>query len=221
MKPFEQYISESIAVGDLANDYKWVILAKRENLDLANMTQEEFVRLMEEDIKQATAEFERIRIPQRAADKEWRMKREMERAEKYALKKWKTEKKQQEYLSQFKTNLETSYANYGKKPEELLFEFDPEPGPKLSGPSVIHPKYLDSDLVRCFNEVTRSKWWKQGTGWVFKYIKSQTGFCNFNAQIDLILPESAAATRRREKDELERAIGDYYDSVGSGGWTGD
>ena len=221
MKTFENFLGEALEISEISGGYRIVTLLKHEGLDLVNMTEDDFVMLMSEDLKKAYQEYEQVRTPERAANKMKAIEREIEYAQKYAERKWKTQKKRDEYMAEFKVNIEKRYADYGKT-DRLFFDFKPEVGNGLPGVCVLKPDTDERQLRACFDELVKSRWWKKGTGWAFKYEASKYDLAtHFRPWIELIMSESDAAQRRKEQKMLDDSIAAYYDSVGSGGYTGD
>lgn len=221
MKTFENFLGEALEIAEIFGGYRIITLLKHDGLDLTNMTEDDFVILMSEDLKRAYNEYERVRTPERTADKMKAIEREMVYAKKYAERKWKTQKLRDEYMDKFKTNIEKRYESWGKT-DRLQFDFKPEVGNGLPEVCVLRPDADERQLRACFDELVKSRWWKKGTGWTFKYEASKYDLAtHFRPWIELIMSESDAAQRRKEQKMLDDGIAAYYASAGSGGYTGD
>lgn len=221
MKTLENFLGEALEISELSNNFRIVTLLKHDGLDLINMTEDEFVKLMGEDLKEAFRVYEHARTPERAIHKAKAIEREMEYAKIYAEHKWKTQKKRDEYMAEFKVNIEKRYADYGKT-SSMSFNFKPEVGDCIPTVCILDQNSDERQLRRCFGELTKGRWWKKGTGWAFKYEAGKNDLAyHCNPWIELIMNESDTAQRRKEQERLNVGIAAYYDSVGSGGYTGD
>ena len=220
MKTFENFLGEALEISELSGGYRIVTLLKHDGLDLANMTEDEFVRLMSEDLKQVHNEYERVRIPERASARAKAIDREIERAQKYADQKYKTQRKRDEYMAKFKANIEKNYEIWDQ--DQLFFDFKPGVGNSLPIVCVLKPNTDEYKLRQCYEELVKSRWWKKGTGWAFKYEAGKHDLAtHFRPWIELIMNESDAARRRKEQQMLDDGIAAYYASAGSSRYTGD
>lgn len=85
------------------SEYCKITLVKRENVNCSSITEDEFVRMMFSDILEAEENYNKLYCPDYVADIirhfEYILQSTRNRAIKYAEKKWKTDKKRNEYVN--------------------------------------------------------------------------------------------------------------------------
>ena len=195
-------------------DYPIICLFKHEGLDLANMTKEEFIKTMSEDLDKAKANYEELmKEPMRKARAEYLI-RERERAIKFAQSKWKTEKRQNKYIDEmmYKAGESDNYLNI----KTIWFDIKPDKGQMgIAGCCSLYPGDSESKLSRCFDEIKDSKYFRGGLGWIFRYEGRSMKFpisCG-RPDIDIILPEDLVKKQKEDGEKLSAAISKFYEGT--------
>lgn len=188
------------------------VLVTRENVICSEMTKEQFVSLMLEDLKNALAEsynvFGTIAEIEHKESIENNKQRVIENLTKYAESKWKTEKRRKLYI-------ETELEKYCNTPVRFypvsFFDLDVWPWKNsISGYCVLSVNATDKDLERCYDEIVNNEYFKCATGWRFVEKRSS------RSQIELIMPEEMTKKYYAEEESLGNAIANFYD--GSNYW---
>lgn len=209
MEPLLSYINEAV---DINNDgyYAVVTLVRHDGLDCANMAADKFVDLLAADLEKATDEYKGLVHGEAKENRQKYIARISREAKEFAALRWKTDKRRQEYIDRAVFNAE----NAKKYLYENYISFDFLTDPSVSRPMVCTGLSQDTpevDLKKCFNEVSKSKYWAKATGWTFKYECSKNSrMHSFRPWIELILDESTTAERKREQDMLNKSIEDFY-----------
>lgn len=218
MEPLISYINEAIEINK--NEYyRTVTLLRHENIDCPNLTVDEFVEMMHQDLEKALDEYKNAIHGEIKQDHKSYVEYRTKEAEEFAAKKWKTDKRRQEYVKRAIFNAEND--TWRLREAGIFFDFRPDIDVASPQVCTISPSSSDKDLALCFKEVSKSKWWQKATGWVFKYeCDKKTLRYSFRPRIDLIMDESSTAERKREKEALDNAISAWYGGS-AGHWTGD
>ena len=200
----------------MATNYITRTLVTR-NIDCANITCEEFVKAMFSDFLEAEEKYNENYIPEWEAWKLKSFKDHMKwirkRATEYAEKKWKTEKKRNEYINNAVEKARKEYKVSTYYDSLGFFDFDLEPGKNgLSGNCCISYKGLTPKaLERCFNEVKDNRYFKKATGWKFTYESNENSFRScFRPHIDLIVDAETEAAMKKEAADLAEDIRRFY-----------
>ena len=215
MKNLVEYINEAVEFEKLKNGYNLVTLVSREDVDCANISKEDFIKFIKEDLTTAIAEYKKICEPLDKEAFDRFVENERIKATKYAETKWKTEKKRQEYVDNIVKNCEERKNYFNSRADNVFFDFKPERHASQGIPQVcILGKDSDKkQLGRCYDEIFDNKYFKKATGWKFKYEtdnEDKPGFYAYRPYVDVILDESTSAERKREEDNLTKAIEDFY-----------
>ena len=195
-------------------NYPIICLYKHEGLDLANMTKEEFIKTMSEDLMKAQANYEELmREPMHKARVEY-LENERERYTKFAKSKWKTEKRQNKYIDEMMAKAEASgnYVNLSK----IWFDIKPDKGQMgIAGCCSLYPGDSENKLGRCFDEIKDSKYFRGGFGWAFRYEGSSMKFpiscCR--PDIDILLPKDLAKQQEQDEKNLSAAVAKFYEGT--------
>ena len=197
-------------------NYPIICLFKHEGLDLANMTKEEFVKVMSEDLMKAQVNYEELmREPLRMARAEYLIQ-ERERAIKFALSKWKTEKRQNQYIDEmmYKAGESSKYTNSNLS--RIFFDIKPDKGQMgIAGCCSLYPGDSEDKLGRCFDEIKDSKYFRGGFGWVFRYEGRSMKFpinCG-RPDIDILLPDDLAKQQNADYESLNAAVAKFYEGT--------
>lgn len=219
MKSLSNYLIEALQVERTNGSYRTVVLLRHEGINTSNLSKEEFIQLMKEDLQNAQALYSKEVRAARETTKPAYMERKRQEAEEFANKKWKTDKRKQEYIDNALANAEEVWNNFKT---DIFFDFKPDVRNGIPGVCILKSDTPDSQLGRCYEELAKSKWWQYGKGWAFKYeCGMSTLLYSFRPWIDLLMNESEAEERKREQKRLDDEIQAWYDRKGSGGYTGD
>lgn len=208
IEPLANYLNEAIEINS-DGYYRTVTLFRHENVDCPNLTQEEFIAMMRADLKKALDEYENTIHGEAVQSHKDYVARRTKEAEEFAAKKWKTDKRRQEYVQRAILNAENDKWHLRK--EGIFFDFKPDVRQGIPGVCILSPDSDDNKLARCYEEQAKSKWWKKATGWAFKYECGKNSLrYSFRPWIELITDESTAAERKREQKALDDAISAWY-----------
>ena len=109
-------------------NYPTICLLKHDGIDLANMTKDEFVKVMSEDLMKAQANYKELMVePLRKARAEY-LERERQDAIKFAKSKWKTEKRQNKYINEMMAKAEASTNYTDGNLSKIWFDIKPDKG---------------------------------------------------------------------------------------------
>ena len=198
--------------------YRNIVLVTR-NAECGNLTPEEFVKMMFNDVLEAVDKYDDMCIHE-YIENEIKFVNDCisgaeRRAKAYAEKKWKTEKKRTEYVTKEVSAMrkKMSDRSSGYYYGITFFDFDVNPGSNgLSGNCCLNLSTLTPEaLVRCFNEVKDNKYFKAAHGWTLEYKASENSYRNsFRPQIKLIVDADVEAQMKADAKALEDAIAEFY-----------
>ena len=216
MKDLKNFINEAVEFETIKTEYREygvVTLVRRENVDCANISKEDFVKFIREDINTAVEEYAKIVKPLNDQKVKDSIEREIKNAISFAEKKWKTQKKRDEYVENAKKNIENKKW-YLEDPKRIFFDFKPDTG-RMGIPVVCTLSYDSDDkqLERCYEELVNGKYFKRGTGWAFKYesrSKDKINVYSFRPYVDLLLNESDREEQKRDAKNLSDSIERFY-----------
>lgn len=210
MKSLVEYIREQLEVENGRNGYKIVTLVRRENIDLANISEENFVKFIKEDFKKAVDEYTNVVKPYNEKRIAELIERDVNLAIKFAEKKWKTEKKRNEYVENIRKNAEQKKW-YVENPERIFFDFKPTPAMGISSNCIIDKSSSDDTLKRAYEELKKDKYFTRGKGWAFKYETSdEKNPYSFRPWIDVLLSDNDKEEQKRDEENLTKAVEDFY-----------
>lgn len=182
------------------------ILSTR-NVNCSELTASKFASMMIEDMKKAKEVYDSIWYP---IDLEYYNKRIESmreaneiRARKFAEKKWKTEKKRNEYIAKEISNFKPYEFKYWTI---TFFDFDVKPWDNgISNNCILTYKDMSEDaMIRCFNEIKDNKYWKAAKGWILE------DHHHCRPQVKLILPENIEVEFKQDEKNLSDAIAEFY-----------
>lgn len=182
------------------------ILITRENIVCSELTKEQFVTMMMEDLKNSVIKSEEIFRPELEAQFYHNQEQHREYVEKqareYACKKWKTDKKRDQYvldvLSKEKTNEFQFYP-------VSFFDFKLNPSENyISGSCVLNVDSSEEKLERCYDMIKDNKYFLSATGW--ELIEERWS----RSKIKLIMPDEMNEMYRKEKESLAEEISRFY-----------
>jgi hypothetical protein len=191
---------------------KTAVLITRENIKCSELTKEQFVTMMMEDLKNSVIKSEEIFRPELEAQFYHNQEQHLEyvesRARKYACKKWKTDKRRDQYvldvLSKEKRNIfefrPVSYFDFKLNPSQNY----------ISDSCVLRVNTTEDKLEHCYDMIKDNKYFLSATGW--ELIEER---CS-RSQIKLIMPDEMVEMYRKEERGLCEAISKFY--AGSNYW---
>lgn len=216
MKDIKNYINEAVEFELIKTEYREygvVTLVRREDVDCSTISKEEFIKLMGEDLHNAIEEYGKIIKPLNDERLKQYIENDIKQAERFAEKKWKSQKKRDEYIENARKNTE-SKKYYLDDYKRIFFDFKPDKGDMgISYDCILDIKTDDNQLSKCFDKIKDSKYFKKATGWVFKYesnSKDKIGYYSFRPYIDLLLDENSKAEQKRDAEQLAKSVQDFY-----------
>lgn len=188
------------------------VLITRENIKCSELTKEQFVTMMMEDLKNSVIKSEEIFRPELETqfyhNQEQHKEYVEKRAREFASKKWKTDKRRDKYvldeIAKVNRNQFTFYP-------VSYFDFKLEPfSTSISDNCILRVNTTEEKLGRCFDEICNNKYFVTATGW--ELVETR----NSRSQIKLIMPEEMNEMYRKEEECLCNAISNFYS--GSNYW---
>lgn len=183
------------------------VLVERE-VNCSELNCEDFVKMMSEDFGKAIKEHDDYLLPiEKAKHDEYVNKHTeyvKECAMKFAERKWKTEKKRQEYINNELANIKFSSFRHSKL---AFFDFNVNPGKMgISGACILDCDKIDErKLANCFNYIKDNEYFKAANGWILEdHIYGRP-------QILLKLPEDVQKKFDDDRESLNKAVSDFYD----------
>ena len=198
--------------------YRNIVLVTR-NTECGNLTSEEFVKMMFNDVHEAVDKYDDMYMPEHVEKKikfvNDRIAVTERCAKAYAEKKWKTEKKRIEYVTKevcaTRKMMSDRFSRYYCG--ITFFDFDVNPGSNgLSRNCCFSLSTLTPEaLVRCFNEVKDNKYFKAAHGWTLEYEASENSYRNlFRPQVKLIVDTDVEAQMKADAKALADSIAGFY-----------
>ena len=195
-------------------NYPIICLYKHEGLDLANMTCDKFIKTMSEDLMKAQANYKELMAePLRKARAEY-LERERQDATKFAKSKWKTEKRQNQYIDEMMAKAEASSNYTDGNLSRIWFDIKPDKGQMgIAGCCSLYPGDPEGKLGRCFDEIKDSKYFRGGFGWAFRYEAHSRDypFSCFRPYIDILLPEELEREQKQDEEDLNESVAKFYE----------
>jgi len=208
------------------------ILSRKVNT--VNLTKDEFISAIKADLKEANSAYKALLIPELV---DWRTKwneqyveRTTQVAKEYAVKMWKTKKRQEQYIEKEVANsitrtaksLQGLYDEIERGLYDLFFDFKPEPGNSIPCVCILKENSDDLQLERCFEILSATEWWKKASGWVLKYECNKDSVrSGFRPWIELILDEETQKRRDAQQKSIDDAIMAFYSNKKPGEYCGD
>ena len=191
-------------------------LISRTGLNLAEISKEDFVKFMAEDIKAAHEKYNELYRPEweqrNAEHKVYVVERAKENATKYAERKWKTEKKRQPYIEaeieKAKNHLKDLYYD-----DLTFFDFDVNPGSMgINGTCILDAINTSKKaLEMCYDTIKDAKYFKQASGWSLEYdvYGENTYRTAFRPHIQLT-GNNVEAEMKADKEALAKSVREFY-----------
>ena len=213
MKSLNHYINEAVEFEKIKNRFGVVTLLRRENVDCASLSKEKFIKLITEDLNTAIEEYCKIAKPINDEYRKERVERAARIAAEFAKKKWKTQKKQDEYIENARKN-EQSKTWFEEDPKRIFFDFQPD-----KGAGYVHQECIltadtdETQLGKCYDIIKNNKYFKRATGWAFKYESNKMDKIwtyGFRPYVDLLLDETSRQEQKRDAERLYKAMDQFY-----------
>ena len=199
-------------------NYQTITLVSRDNVNCSNLSVNDFVQMMFSDILEAEENYNELYCPDYVASILRNFNSYVESyhkaAVRYAEKKWKTEKKRNEYIeketeaARKRFNKDAYYYNLS------FFDLDVHPESNgLSGDCCLSIDHLTfKSLERCFESIKDNYYFKNATGWELKYeCHDNNHSVSFRPYIDLIMPEDVKAKYEQAEKDLTESIRKFYE----------
>ena len=198
------------------NNYRLITLTSR-NIDCSNITPEQFISAMFSDFLEAEEKYNNLYIPEWEA---YKVKNFFDRlaytrkwAKGIAEKKWKTEKKRNEFIEKEVEKARKEYKIDSFYNNLAFFDFDVNPGEMgISGAcSISYKELTPTTLRRCYETVKDNKYFKQAHGWKLTYEASNNSYkvC-FRPHIELIVDADVEAQMKSDEEVLTNAVNEFY-----------
>lgn len=198
------------------NNYRLITLTSR-NIDCSNITPEQFISAMFSDFLEAEEKYNNLYIPEWEA---YKVKNFFDRlaytrkwAKGIAEKKWKTEKKRNEFIEKEVEKARKEYKIDSFYNNLAFFDFDVNPGEMgISGAcSISYKELTPTTLRRCYETVKDNKYFKQAHGWKLTYEASNNSYkvC-FRPHIELIVDADVEAQMKHDEEVLTNAVNEFY-----------
>lgn len=209
MKHIAEYINEALETEkSRLPGYRNIILTRRENVDCAHISEEDFCQFISADIKLAAQLYNEENAKQEARNAEERLERRKKQIIEYANKRYKRESYRKKYI-------ETAMANLKENPfkNTLTFvDFDVTPWDNsISGACILHPDRIEQEAPECFKEIKDNKYFKRATGWSIKYEAREGSVSSaFRPFVDLIGDDLLKDEMQQDRERLAASIERFY-----------
>ena len=186
------------------------------NVEIANLSKEQFVAMMAEDITNAINTYQVMCDKYNKVAEVETTNRNLERFYNEAEKLFTEFKRESTRLRKREAYVNKKMAKYNhfhKLSGISYFDLDCEPGKNgLSGCCCISFKDMMDVLPRTFEYLKDNKYFKGAIGWKLGYDDSSfhKGFCSSRPQIYLTLPVELEIQFKAEASNLAREIADFY-----------
>ena len=200
----------------MLDSYNTITLVKR-NVNCGLITESEFVQNMFSDILEAEEKYNELYAPEYVASVIRHYENYVDcyrkQAVKIAEKRWKTERKRNEYINKETVAASNRYNRNAYYYGLSFFDFDVHPERNgLSGDCCISIDRLTfNSLRRCFESVKDNYYFKNASGWKLEYEAHENDHqvC-FRPHINLIMPEDVEAKYHKAAEDLAEDIRRFY-----------
>ena len=186
------------------------------SVEVKNLTKDEFVTKMSEDITNAVNTYQVMCDKYNEVAEVETTNRNLERFYNEAEKlfaKFKRESTRQRKTEAYVSEKMAKYNHFNKLRGISYFDLDCEPGTNgLYGSCCISFDNMMEILPRTFEYLKDNKYFNGAVGWKLGYDEScfYKGFCSSRPQIYLTLPVELEAQYKAEASKLAREIADFY-----------
>lgn len=177
--------------------------------DCSKLTRDEFIKLMTQDLEDARQKYHDVFYPEEysrfLAWNECYRDSTLKNAKTVAEKKWKTEKRRQQYIDEKMKECNKYIATREFKFYTVtFFDFDVEPGKNGISENCIIEYDKEEKLGRCYDMIKDNKYFKNAKGW--RLIDRH----HSRPYVHLILPDALEKEYVAEADALYRDITEFY-----------
>ena len=211
MKNISDYINEALeAEKSRISGYRNIILTRRENVDCANISEEDFCKFISEDIKLAAKIYDEENAKQDAKNAEERLEKRKKQIIDYANTRYKRESNRKKFI-----DAAIAIANLKDNPfkHTLTFvDFDVTPWENgISNACILHPDKIEEEAPGCFKEIKDNKYFKRATGWAIKYEAMEGSVtAAFRPFIELIGDDLLKDEMEQDRERLKASIEKFY-----------
>ena len=175
-------------------------------INCSELSMEQFVELMGNDLKIAYEEYVRIFKPIDEARYNLNVERNKIavelKAREYATKKWKTDKKRDAYVAKEVAKIKVEPFKFYPV---SFFDFEVEPWKNgISECCILHPFETVERLKQCFEYIKDNEYFKSAKGWQLIDVR------NFRPEIKLILDEEMENKYHNAERKLSESIFEFY-----------
>ena len=179
------------------------------NCNCSELTCSEFVKLMTESVNEACQKYHDIFYPEEFARfneyNEHYKETTIKNAKMIAEKKWKTEKRRQQYIDEkMKECLDYLSTREFKFWAISFFDFDVEPGNNGISDNCIIECNNPGKLVRTFEKIKDNKYFRGANGWQLIDVRHSRPY------VKLLLPETLENEYKAERKALYEDIANFY-----------
>lgn len=220
MKTLYESILESVNIVTQKNGYQLVTLVARNGVDCKNLTKEQFCEMMYTDLEKAQDEYSRLVFDERKKLIRDFKARAHANNQRNADNRYKQKSRRQEYIDRlnFKSDQDQYWLN---KDANISFDFHLRTyGNNSINTDRLRPDTTQKKMEACFDEVSSSKWWERGTGWILTYLCEKDSLLPSSwGQIILLMDDKSMAEKKDLDDAIDNAISSFY--ANNKGYTGD
>lgn len=184
------------------------------NINCSTLNENQFVQMMFSDMLEAQENFQdmysKTFVINRIKIYKSRYNAIVNNARKFAEKKWKTEKRRNQYITESINKSKDDIMKINYYSDSLsFFDFDVFPGHMgISYDCILDYKDLTFDkLHRCFNYIKDSDYFKHAKGWRLVYYPGS------RSQIELILDDDYQKKADDAEKALTRAVEKFYEGT--------
>lgn len=203
---------------EIGQNKRKIVLNTR-NIECGKLSKEEFVKLLSEDLNNASDNYYEIIAEEVAKSKEREINYYREKYTKEAEKRYKRKSNQEHYFNElFEKEMNRINRQYNSESRNNSFEIDIEFG-KMGRDcrTVIKTSDLENNLNACFEYIKENKFWLNANGWSIEYMTNSNSLINsWRIPIKLILPEALENEANHLNKELADSVNSFY--AGSNYW---
>lgn len=190
--------------------YMMVELVRHENIDCEHLTEDEFVELIQNDIKEACALYTEVREPELEEQRRKFVDGWKRRAEMDATAWWKTQRRRQEYVDMKVAEAKAKAQTI--KDTEMYFDFYPEVGNSIPLVCILKQNTTADVLRLCFQHLKESRWFNKATGWSFQYMCYTDHLYKSCGRpvIELIMNQEDTDAREAEQKAFDDDVTRFY-----------
>lgn len=197
--------------------YGKAVLIER-NINIAEIGSEEFAEMLYSDIKEAEEFYKNMNNPVLEAEHIEKIKAEREaglkRAISYANIKWKTEKRRNQHIEEYKARMSRPIEiPYWVRESLRFFDYKIDPWANFVEASFKIDTVTKEEIARVHQRTLDSEWVQNAIGYRLVY-DTQLGYstytCSSRPQIELIFDEEWTAKWEAGRKGLSEAISNFY-----------